>query len=165
MFQTNLLVRKVISVGLCAAIGFTTLGMGQAAKADAAVVSSADKIIGTGNNFLGVKYLFGAPSGVTYAFDCSSFTQYIFKKNGVSLPRTSTQQSVKGVLVAKSQIKKGDLLFFKDPGRPGKIGHVGVYAGSGKILHTYGKGGVKYSNLNTSYWQKNYVMARRVVKS
>jgi cell wall-associated NlpC family hydrolase len=160
------LIRTIISVSLSAAIGFTALGFGPAAQANPATTNKADKVISTGTHFLGVKYRFGAPSGVTYAFDCSSFTQYIFKKNGISLPRASSQQATKGTQVAKSNLKKGDLVFFKTPGRTGsKIGHVAVYAGSNKILHTYGKGGVSYSNLTTSYWKNNYVTARRVIKS
>lgn len=161
MFQTKRLFRKVISVGICAAIGFTGLGFGQVGQAEAATPKT-NKIIKTGANYLGVKYRFGAPSGVTYAFDCSSFTQYIFKKNGIYLPRTSRAQAAKGIKVAKGYLSKGDLVFFKSPGRSG-IGHVAVYAGYGKILHASGKS-VKFSNLNSTYWKKNYVTARRVVK-
>ncbi|WP_052476243.1 C40 family peptidase [Cohnella kolymensis] len=127
--------------------------------------TQAEKIISTGTHFLGVKYRFGAPSGITYAFDCSSFTQYIFKKNGIVLPRTSSQQSTKGVKIAKKDLAIGDLVFFKDPGRSGKIGHVAVYAGNNKILHTGGKGGVKFSTLSSPYYTKHYVTARRVVIS
>jgi cell wall-associated NlpC family hydrolase len=162
VIQTKKLFRKVITVGLCTVIGFTALGFGKAGQADAATVKKTDKIINTGNKYLGVKYRFGAPSGVTYAFDCSSFTQYIFKKNGISLPRTSTQQSTKGVKVSKSNLKKGDLVFFKDPGRASRIGHVAVYMGNGKMLGASGKA-VKVSNMNSSYWKKHYISARRVV--
>lgn len=154
---------KVVSIALCAAIGFTALGFGQADKVDAASYTKADSIIRTGKAYLGVKYRFGAPAGVTYAFDCSSFTQYVFKKNGISLPRTSSQQVTKGVKVAKSQLRKGDLVFFKDPGRSGRIGHVGIYIGNNNMLGASGKA-VKISSMNSSYWQKYYVTARRLVK-
>ncbi|CAM4206036.1 C40 family peptidase [Paenibacillus tarimensis] len=156
--------RKVMTIGLCAAIGFSALGFTKADQAAAASTTTGDKIIATGKKYLGVKYRFGAPSGVTYAFDCSSFTQYVYNKNGVKLPRTSAKQATKGKKVAKSNLKKGDLVFFKVPGRTGnKIGHVAIYAGSNKILHTYGKGGVTFSKLDSSYWKKNYVTARRVI--
>jgi cell wall-associated NlpC family hydrolase len=127
--------------------------------------TQAEKIISTGTKFMGVKYRFGAPSGITYAFDCSSFTQYIFKKHGIVLPRTSSQQSTKGTKIAKKDLAVGDLVFFKDPGRSGKIGHVAVYAGDNMILHTGGKGGVKFSKLTSPYYTKYYVTARRVVVS
>jgi cell wall-associated NlpC family hydrolase len=164
VLQTKQLFGKVISIALCVSIGFTALGFGHAEKVEAATYTKTDKIIKTGNNYLGVKYRFGAPVGVTYAFDCSSFTQYIFKKNGISLPRSSSQQVAIGTKVAKSSLKKGDLVFFKDPGRSGRIGHVGVYIGNNKMLGASGKA-VKISNMNSSYWTKNYVTARRVVKS
>ncbi|MBO9597742.1 MAG: C40 family peptidase, partial [Cohnella sp.] len=44
-----------------------------------------------------------------------------------------------------------------------KIGHVGVYTGKGKMLHTYGAPGVTYSSINSSYWKAHYVTARRVL--
>ncbi|TFE27560.1 C40 family peptidase [Cohnella luojiensis] len=161
------LIRKVISVSICSVIGLTALGFGQTGKVEAHVMKSENKmkenkIISTGTKYLGVKYLFGAPAGVTYAFDCSSYTQYIFKKNGISLPRTSSAQSTKGVKVAKANLKNGDLVFFKDPGRPGKIGHVGIYMGNNKMIGASGKA-VKISSLGSSYWKKQYVTARRVI--
>jgi cell wall-associated NlpC family hydrolase len=162
VLKTKKLFRKVISVGICAAIGFTGLGLSQFGTAEAATPKT-NKIIKTGAKYLGVKYRFGAPSGVTYAFDCSSFTQYIFKKNGIYLPRTSRAQAAKGIRVAKSHLSKGDLVFFKSPGRSG-IGHVAVYAGYGRILHAAGKS-VKFSTLNSTYWKTHYVTARRVVKN
>ncbi|TJY41070.1 NlpC/P60 family protein [Cohnella pontilimi] len=159
MLQVKPLLRKVIGVSLFTAIGFTAMGFGHAPQADAA--TKADKIISTGKKYLGVKYRFGAPSGVTYAFDCSSFTQYIFKKNGVSLPRASYAQAAKGKKISKSQLKKGDLVFFSRPGKSG-IGHVSVYAGNNKLLHAAGKY-VKVSNLSSSYWKSHYITARRVI--
>lgn len=154
------LIRKAISVGICAVTVLAALGFGNVSSASAAT-SKADKVIAAGKKYLGVKYQYGAPAGVTYAFDCSSFTQYIFKKIGISLPRTSSSQATKGVKVAKSELKKGDLVFFKSPGSS-KISHVAVYVGSNKLLHASGKA-VKISNLNSSYWKKNYVTARRVL--
>ncbi|MFD2330113.1 C40 family peptidase [Cohnella sp. GCM10020058] len=162
--QQKKLFRKSACIVLSALIGFIALGFGQVGKASASSHSKVDKVVNTGTKYIGVKYRFGAPSGVTYAFDCSSFTQYIFKKIGISLPRTSSQQVIKGVKVAKASLKKGDLVFFKDPGRSGGIGHVAVYIGNNKMLGASDKA-VKISNMNSSYWKKNYVTARRVVKS
>ncbi|WP_123041544.1 C40 family peptidase [Cohnella candidum] len=160
MFKRQL-IRKVISVGICSVIGLAALGFGNAATASAATKTKADKIISTGKKYLGVKYRFGAPSGVTYAFDCSSFTQYIFKRNGISLPRTSSSQAAKGKKVTKAQLKKGDLVFFKRPGKSG-VGHVAVYIGNNKMLGASGKK-VQVSSLSSNYWKKNYITARRVL--
>jgi lipoprotein Spr len=158
----NTLVRRVATVSLCAVIGFTGITMGHTPSASAAT-SKADKIITLGKKYLGVKYRFGAPSGYTSAFDCSSFTQYIYGKYGVKLPRVSSSQAKKGYRVAKANLRKGDLVFFNTSRTGSKIGHVGVYIGNSKILHTYGAGGVKYSTIKSGYWKSHYVTARRVI--
>jgi cell wall-associated NlpC family hydrolase len=123
----------------------------------------ADKIIATGEKYLSTPYEYGAKSGQTSTFDCSSFTQYVFKQNGIDLPRSSRQQSTVGTTVSKSQLKKGDLLFFTTKSSGGKIGHVGIYAGDNKILHTWGPGGVRYDSLSTGWLQDGFVTAKRVI--
>lgn len=123
----------------------------------------ADKIISTGEKYLGTPYEYGAKSGQTRTFDCSSFTQHVFKQNGIDLPRNSRQQSTVGTTVSKSQLKKGDLLFFTTKSSGGKIGHVGIYAGDNKILHTWGPGGVRYDSLSTGWLQDGFVTAKRVI--
>jgi len=155
------MIRKIAGVGLCAAIGFGALAAVQAPQASAA--TKADKIISLGQKYLGVKYRFGAPSGSTSAFDCSSFTQYIYGKYGVKLPRVSSSQATKGYRVAKANLKRGDLVFFTTSRTGKKIGHVGVYVGNNKMLHTYGAPGVTYSSINSGYWKSHYVTARRVL--
>jgi cell wall-associated NlpC family hydrolase len=66
-----------------------------------------------------------------------------------------------GSYVSKRNWKTGDLLFFSVSGRRG-VGHVGVYMGNNKMLHTFGAGGVKISTIN-SYWNSHYITARRVI--
>ncbi|MBB6669181.1 C40 family peptidase [Cohnella nanjingensis] len=156
------IVRKVASISLCAVIAFTGAAMASSPSASAAT-TKADKIITLGKKYLGVKYRFGAPSGKTSVFDCSSFTQYIFGKYGVKLPRVSSSQATKGKKIAKASLKKGDLVFFKTSRTGSKIGHVAVYIGSNKILHTYGKPGVTVTSLSSTYWKQHYVTARRVL--
>jgi len=161
-FNTRTFIRQTMTIGLCVSIGFAALGFGQAKPAGAVSASKASSIISMGKKYLGVPYDFGAKSGVTYEFDCSSFTQYVYKRHGISLPRTAKQQSTKGYRVSRANLKKGDLMFFKIPGRSVSIGHVAIYAGNGQMLHTYGAGGVKFTSINKAYWKKNYVTARRV---
>ncbi|GGD63762.1 C40 family peptidase [Paenibacillus nasutitermitis] len=157
------LFRKIAVVGISAVIGFTSLSLGHAPKAEAAKVTTASKVISIGDNYLGVKYKLGAKSGISTAFDCSSFTQYVFKKAGISLPRTSAAQAKKGKAVSRKNLKKGDLVFFSTPSSGKRVGHVGIYAGNNKILHTYGKGGVKFTSLGNSYWNSHYLSAKRVL--
>jgi|HigsolmetaGSP12D_1036236.scaffolds.fasta_scaffold01125_2 cell wall-associated NlpC family hydrolase len=157
------LFRQIAVVSLSAAIGFTGMAMGRSPEASAAPAGKADKIIALGKKYLGVKYRYGAPAGITSAFDCSSFTQYIFGKYGIKLPRVSGSQAAKGIKVAKANLRKGDLVFFSTSLHSSKIGHVAVYIGNNKILHTYRKTGVTISSLSTSYWKNHYVTARRVL--
>lgn len=159
---------KIIAV---ASVSFTVAFSGIAVTAPnttntayAATSSSASSVIATGKQYLGVPYVFGAKAGITSAFDCSSFTQYVFKKNGVTLPRSSKQQAKSGKYVSKANLKAGDLIF-SDTNRDGVINHVSIYMGNNKLLHTYSKNvGVTISNFKGSTWDKTYVTARRVLK-
>ncbi|MDF2927063.1 MAG: hypothetical protein K0R57_5977 [Paenibacillaceae bacterium] len=162
------MLRPFAIVSLSVAMAWTGLAFIQPAPAAAATAqisvstSKANSIIALGNRYLGTPYKFGSPSGVTRTFDCSSFTQYVYGKNGISLPRTSSAQAKKGTYVSRSNLRKGDLVFFSTSSSNGKIAHVGIYAGNGKILHTYGAGGVKYSSMNSGWWSSHYITARRV---
>lgn len=133
-------------------------------KEEQSNVSLADKIIQTGEKYLGTPYQYGAKSGQTRTFDCSSFTQYVYKQHGISLPRNSRQQAQVGTTIPRSQIKKGDLLFFTTSKSNGQIGHVAIYAGNNRVLHTWGPGGVRYDSLSTGWLNKGYVTAKRVIK-
>ncbi len=142
---------------------YAATGAVQTKAADNAASSIADKVIATGKQFMGVRYLFGAESDRTDAFDCSSFTQYVFKQNGIPIPRSSRQQAEAGIYVPKSQLRPGDLIF-SDTNRDGVINHVSLYMGNGKVLHTYKVGiGVTVSDFEGSTWDKTYVTARRVI--
>lgn len=98
-------------------------------------------VVGYAKQFLGGKYVYGGQS-LTNGTDCSGFTRQIYKKFGVNLPRTSSQQRSSGRSVSRSQLKAGDLVCYS--------GHVGIYAGNGKIVHASDpKGGIKVSNMNS----------------
>lgn len=123
----------------------------------------ADRIISTGKKYIGTPYLFGSSSYTTKTFDCSSFTQYIFRVHGVSLPRSSREQAAVGYRVSYSQLKKGDLIFFHTASRTGtRVDHVAVYIGNGQILHAVPKGGVQISSFS-GYWYQTALFAKRVL--
>lgn len=123
----------------------------------------ADKIIVTGEKYMGTPYKFGASSNTTSVFDCSSFVQRVFKENGINLPRNSRQQSQVGQTVSLNELKKGDLLFYTTSRTAPAIGHVGIYDGNGRILHTYGPGGVRYDSIETKWLKNTFVTAKRVI--
>ncbi|MDH6426854.1 MULTISPECIES: NlpC/P60 family protein [Paenibacillus] len=132
-------------------------------------ISEADKkeLVAFAKNFLGVPYDFGAGSyEETKKFDCSSFTKHVFKKFGVSLPRLAKDQDNLGTRVSRSELDVGDLIFFTVPGRfesDAIPGHVGIYIGDGKFIHTWGEPGVQISDLDSGYWSNVILHMQRVL--
>lgn len=105
-----------------------------------------------------VKYKMGGTS--KSGIDCSGFTQKIFKeKFGVELPRTTLTQVNMGVEVKKSDLKPGDLVFFKTS-KTDK--HVGVYVGNNNFLHSSIKG-IQYTSLDKPFYKKSYWTSRRIM--
>jgi peptidoglycan DL-endopeptidase CwlO len=88
------------------------------------------KIIKIAKQYVGVRYVWGGTKPRP-GFDCSGYTKYVVKKAGKTLPRTSRQQYSHVRKIAKSQRKPGDLVFFKSSS--GRVFHVGIYAGKGKM--------------------------------
>ena len=76
----------------------------------------------------GKPYRYGAAG--PNAFDCSGFTSYVLKKQGIKLPRTAAQQHSKTKYVSHMKAKVGDLVFFYSSGR---VTHVGILAGKMKM--------------------------------
>lgn len=140
----------VVSLGLALAL---TLGSGSA-FADSKLNSAIKPV-------MGVSYKMGGTT--TNGFDCSGFTSYVFKKIGLALPRTSGSQYKVGTSIPKSQLKAGDLVFFNTSGRG--VSHVGIYVGGGKFAHSSTSRGVTITALNSSYFAKRYVGAKRVMSS
>lgn len=115
-------------------------------------------ILSMAKSYTGVPYLWGGttPSG----FDCSGFTQYVLNKNGINLPRTSSQQYQVGTAVNFNSLIPGDLVFFNF-NSGSVVSHVGIYLGDGQFISaTSGKGVITYGF--TPYWKNAYVGAKRV---
>lgn len=122
--------------------------------------SRSSSVLQYAAQFLNTPYKYGgtSPSG----FDCSGFTQYVYKHFGVSLPRTAASQASAGTRVDKANLIPGDLVFFATEGSG--ISHVGIYAGSGRFIHSSSptSGGVIYTSLSESFYSRTYAGARRV---
>lgn len=125
--------------------------------------SVADRILATGEKYMGTPYKYGASYGQTRTFDCSSFTKTVFAENGITLPRSSRQQATVGTPVSRNQLQKGDLIF-TSTSYSSNISHVAIYAGNDRVLHTYGPGGVRYDKFSGSWLDRAYITARRVIK-
>lgn len=125
--------------------------------------AKADRIINHAKSLIGkVSYDFGVNRPVS-VMDCSAFTKYVFGLEGVSMKWGTRFQKDDGVAVSKSNLQKGDLVFFWT-GKAGTISHVGIYMGNGQFIHNSPSfDGVGISSLNSGYWEKHYVSARRVL--
>ncbi|MED4783080.1 C40 family peptidase [Brevibacillus choshinensis] len=134
-------------------------------SSDNSASNTASQVIKNGEKYLGTKYKYGSSSTTTKSFDCSSFTQRVFKEAGITLPRDSRQQSTVGTSVSKKNLQVGDLIFMKASvnSSSDRITHVAIYAGNGKILHTYGSPGVTYSKFDGTNWEKRVVKIKRVI--
>lgn len=112
---------------------------------------------------LGKPYVYGG-NGPNY-FDCSGLSSYVYKKIGISLPRTASDQQRTGTSVNRTleDLKFGDLVFFKNPGQSG-ASHVGIYVGNGQMIHAPQTGDVvKYTNIFTGYYKNRFFSAKRYV--
>jgi len=119
------------------------------------------KIITDAKKKLGRRYVWGAV-GQRDTYDCSGFTSYVYRKNGISIPRTSIRQSKFGKFVSRGNLKKGDLIFFDtSKRRKGYVNHVGIYMGNGKFIHaSSAKKKIVVSKL-ASFYAQRYRGARR----
>jgi len=121
-------------------------------------------IVKSAKKYLGGRYVWGGtnPNG----FDCSGYVKYLYEQQGIELPRTAYEQSKVGKLVKKSELKKGDLLFFlTDKKRHIPITHVGMYIGNDKFIHAASrKKGIIISSLSKSKYNKYFVKAKRIIK-
>lgn len=163
-------ITAALAIGLCGSPAFNAYaayGVADDVSGSPRMVSETDytraRIIKTARKYLGTPYVYGAKYGQTKTFDCSSFAKTVFAENNMTLPRVSRDQAKRGIPIKRNELKMGDLVFFTTDESRGVIGHVGIYVGNGEMIHTYGKGGVKYSRIDTGYWNDHYITARRVL--
>jgi len=115
----------------------------------------------TAKKYIGVPYVYGgrSPKG----FDCSGLTSYVYDRQGVKLPRSSSKQAKAGRMVRKRNLQPGDLVFFST-GKRGQVSHVGIYVGGNKFIHAPGQGKkVTTASLNDQYFKRTYHSARRII--
>lgn len=125
----------------------------------------ADSILERGKSLIGTRYRFGG-SSTTSGFDCSGFIGYLFREEaGMSLPRSTRDMiNVDAPLVARNNLKPGDLLFFSTRGR-GRVSHAAIYLGDDQFIHSSSRrsGGVRIDSLDDAYWSKTFIEAKRAL--
>ncbi|ADR62434.1 NLP/P60 protein [Pseudomonas putida BIRD-1] len=133
--------------------------------ADVAAMSpkQSSDVLSRAVNVLGTPYVWGG-SSPKKGFDCSGLVKYAFNDVAdVDLPRTSNAMAQgHGVKVAKGDLKPGDLIFFNIKSR--RVNHVAIYLGNDRFIHAPRRGKrVSIDTLSKPYWQKHYVVAKRVL--
>ncbi len=122
----------------------------EAEKLSVANTAKGVQIANFAKQFLGVPYVYGGhnPSG----FDCSGLVQYSHQRVGVNVPRTASIQYEMAQEISISEMRPGDVIFF----RMGfwKTSHVGIYVGKGIFVHAPSSGKVvTLASLTSPYWR------------
>ena len=167
--KTNGLIRVMLFFSLtffitsCGALRNTNSG-NNTKKVDA-VTAKRNNLAKSSKKYVGVKYKYAGkdPKG----FDCSGFTSYVMKSEGVTISSSSKAQATQGKPVPINKVKPGDLIFF---GKRGKVTHVAMVVSNTSagitVIHSTSSKGVMVQNISTStYWKPKILFARDVLSS
>lgn len=128
--------------------------------------NTIDNILSEAESYLGTPYRYGGTS--RSGIDCSAFVLSVFgAAAGMNLPRVAAAQSQEGDSVQKTELQKGDLVFFSHRGS--RISHVGIVEevtaeGQVKFIHAATSKGVMVSSLDDNYWGPKFQFAKRIIK-
>jgi cell wall-associated NlpC family hydrolase len=132
--------------------------------ADLGSLSEAgERIIQAAEPFMRAPYRLGGDTAA--GIDCSGLTKAVYSRFGCDLPRQSRLQAERGTPVGPTELAAGDLLFFSTNREVG-INHVGIYLGSGRMLHSSSRrGGVAVDRLAGTEYEHWFVTARRLAQT
>lgn len=122
-----------------------------------------DRVVATAKKYVGVRYLWGGTS--PWGFDCSGYTQYVYKAVGIDINRVVQAQLSNGVIVAKEDLQAGDLIIFSNTGSYGYASHIGIYLGNGQLIHASETKGITIVSLSNTYFASHYQCGIRVILS
>jgi len=124
------------------------------------------KVEKNAKKLLGLKYVWGATG--PNKFDCSGFTQKVYKTAGIKIPRNSRAQAKVGQYIAYENLQKGDMVFFDtNPKKTGRVNHVGIYLEDGKFIHaSSGNKKVVITNFDKKrYYKSRFLWGRRIINN
>lgn len=129
-------------------------------------LTTINTIESNAKSFLGVPYVWGATG--PHKFDCSGFTQWVYRDVGINIPRVSKDQARVGEFVRYEHLQRGDMVFFDTKKkRTGRVSHVGIYLGNNNFIHasSAGKSVVIYNFNEKEFYKKRFLWGRRVINS
>jgi cell wall-associated NlpC family hydrolase len=91
-----------------------------------------EKLVKIALSMQGTQYWYGSDDP-DFGLDCSAFTQYVYSKAGIKIPRTAAAQYESAVKLIRASLQKGDLVFFSTMGYGAN--HVGIYIGNDRFIH------------------------------
>ena len=98
----------------------------------------------------------------TKKFTSTGFVNHVYKNNGVTLNASNLKDlQSKGTTVSRSDLKKGDLVFFNSKQGSTTPSLVAIYAGDHRLILPM-TGGVKTRVLLVDYYKDRYLTAKRV---
>jgi cell wall-associated NlpC family hydrolase len=124
----------------------TTAGSGSSSAVETAI-AAAREYLGTtyawgGGSLRGPSVGWGIDAGIV-GFDCSGLTRYAYAQAGITIPRNSSAQYLALPEVSRSDLQRGDLVFWATNTRSAStIHHVAIYLGNGQILEAPESGSV-----------------------
>ncbi|HLT08950.1 MAG TPA: C40 family peptidase [Cyclobacteriaceae bacterium] len=123
-----------------------------------------NQVVETAKSYRGTPYRYG---GTTRSgMDCSALVYLSFQSAGITLPRTSAEQSKVGKKVSIHNLEKGDLIFFATGKSRRKVTHAGIVTsarrGDIQFIHSSTSLGVTEDNVYAPYWSQRVVRARRI---
>jgi len=124
------------------------------------------KIENYAKTLLGHRYLWGATG--PNKFDCSGFTQKVYRTAGIKIPRNSRAQAKVGQYIKYENLQKGDMVFFDtNRKKTGRVNHVGIYLDNGKFIHaSSGNKKVVITNFKKKkYYKSRFLWGRRLIQS
>lgn len=146
------LLNMICTALACALLNASAVSHGSAAPAE----ELRARIIDTAKKHLGARYDYGGIS--SKGFDCSGFVQYVYRENGINLPRSTMGQFKQGKKIDMANAKPGDLLFFRI--YHGRISHVGIFVQGSVFIHAPSSGKcVSFADMNIEYWKKSFAGA------
>ncbi|MCH7402357.1 C40 family peptidase [Belliella kenyensis] len=123
-----------------------------------------NQVVETAKSYRGTPYRYGGTtrSGI----DCSALIFHSFASVGVTMPRTSSEQSKIGKKVPERKLEKGDVVFFATGKNKRQVSHAGIVTEISKgqvwFIHSSTSLGVTEDKLSHNYWNKAYLFGRRV---
>jgi cell wall-associated NlpC family hydrolase len=150
----------VLTVGLLSGCGSAPTVPGKSAMATR-LHGGAEEVVLFALGLLETRYRFGGRNPDA-GFDCSGMVSYVFDRAaGLQLTGSAADIARKGRLVATSDLKPGDLVFFNTLRR--SRSHVGIYLGEGRFIHapsSNGEARVRTDSLTTGYFASRFEEAR-----